>query len=213
MAKAPHKERLTIDGPAGRLEALLETPEGAAGERVAVLCHPHPLHQGTMLNKVVHTLARAMNDLGLPALRFNFRGVGASQGSYAQGEGELGDVVAVAEYARDRWPDCRIWLAGFSFGAVVAARAAERIQPEQLVSIAPAVSVLEPGSGEVAGMPWLVVQGGEDEIVSPAEVKDWVASLQPGPELVVLPEAGHFFHGHLVDLRSALVNQLSGAVE
>jgi uncharacterized protein len=213
MAKAPHKERLTIAGPAGELEALLETPEGATGERIAVLCHPHPRHQGTMLNKVVHALARAMNDLGLPALRFNFRGVGASDGAYAEGEGEVGDVLAVAEYAWRRWPDCRIWLAGFSFGAVVSVRAAARVQPEQLLSIAPAVNILGRELHEVPDMPWLIVQGGADEVVSSAEVRDWVAALQPEPRLIVMPEVGHFFHGHLVDLRSVLVNELSDAVE
>ncbi len=213
MAKAPRKQPLTIHGPAGGLEALLETPEGVTGERVAVLCHPHPQHQGTMLNKVVHTLARAMNDLGLSALRFNFRGVGASEGDYAEGEGEVDDVTAVAEYARRRWPGCRIWLAGFSFGGVVSARAAERVRPEQLLSIAPAVNILGRELREIPGMPWLVIQGGADEIVAPAEVRDWAATLQPQPKLIVLPEAGHFFHGHLVDLRSILVKQLSDTVE
>jgi uncharacterized protein len=209
MAKAPRKQTLTVPGPAGGMEA----PVGATGGRVAVLCHPHPQHQGTMLNKVVHTLARAMNDLGLSALRFNFRGVGASEGDYAEGEGEVDDVIAVAEYARRRWPGCRIWLAGFSFGAMVSARAAAQVQPEQLLSVAPAVNILGRELSEIPGMPWLVVQGGADEIVSPADVRDWVAMLQPQPKLIVLPEAGHFFHGHLVDLRSILVKQLSDAVE
>jgi hypothetical protein len=213
MTKAARKQALTVPGPAGGLEALLETPEGATGECVAVLCHPHPQHQGTMLNKVVHTLARAMNDLGLSALRFNFRGVGASEGEYAEGEGEVDDVTAVAEYARQRWPDCRIWLAGFSFGAVVSARAAERVRAVQLLSIAPAVNILGRELREIPGMPWLVIQGGADEIVAPAEVRDWVATLQPQPKLIVLPEAGHFFHGHLVDLRSTLVKHFSDTVE
>jgi alpha/beta superfamily hydrolase len=213
MAKAPHKQLLTIDGPAGGLEALLEGPVGATGECVAVLCHPHPQHQGTMLNKVVHTLARAMNDLGVSALRFNFRGVGASEGDYAEGEGEVDDVIAVAEYARRQRPGCCIWLAGFSFGAVVSARAAELVQPEQLISIAPAVNILGGELREVPKIPWLIVQGGADEIVSPTEVRDWAATLQPQPKLVILPDAGHFFHGHLVDLRSILVNQLGDVAE
>jgi alpha/beta superfamily hydrolase len=96
---------------------------------------------------------------------------------------------------------------------VVSARAAERVRPEQLLSIAPAVNILGRELREIPGMPWLVIQGGADEIVAPAEVRDWAATLQPQPKLIVLPEAGHFFHGHLVDLRSILVKQLSDTVE
>ena len=98
------REALMLDGPAGRLEALLEQPREASGRAVAVLCHPHPQFQGTMLNKVVHTLARVSNELGAPALRFNFRGVGASDGDFAGGLGEAEDTVAVANWARQRYP-------------------------------------------------------------------------------------------------------------
>ena len=208
MAKAPVKQSLIIAGPAGKLEALLESPEAADGSRISILCHPHPQHQGTMLNKVVHTLARAMNDLGVLALRFNFRGVGASEGTYADGNGEIDDLLAVAEYARQRWQGVAIWLAGFSFGAVVAARAAVQIRPDRLVSIAPAVNILGRELHETPTMPWLIIQGEADDIVPVKEVVSWVETLYPQPELIVLPETGHFFHGHLVDLRTTLVNKL-----
>ena len=208
MSKAAAKETLTIPGPAGGLEALLESPRDADGSRVAVLCHPHPQHEGTMHNKVVTTLARAMNDLGIPALRFNFRGVGTSEGSYADGDGELGDVVAAVEYARRRWPDAELWLAGFSFGAVVSARAALELQPAQLISIAPAVNILGRQLTGQPDMPWLIVQGDADEVVPAQEVIDWVAALAPPPKLVVLEGVGHFFHGHLVELRKLLVTEL-----
>ena len=209
MARAPVKETLFIAGPAGNLEALLETPAEFKGDRVALLCHPHPQYQGTMFNKVVHTLARAMTDMGLAALRFNFRGVGASEGNYADGIGEIADVEAVAMSMAKRWPDADLWLAGFSFGAIVSARAAANLQPAKLVSIAPAVNL--PGrrvEGSLA-MPWLVIQGDADELVPVAAVKDWVATLEPPPELGILPGGDHFFHGQLVTLRETLLQKLS----
>jgi alpha/beta superfamily hydrolase len=208
MVKAPVKEQLRIHGPAGYLEALLETPADSDGSRVAVLCHPHPQHKGTMTNKVVHTMARAMNDLGIPALRFNFRGVGASEGEYADGTGEIDDVEAVAKYVRDRWPAAELWLAGFSFGAVVAARAAVRLGPSQLISIAPAVNILGRVLVAQPTMPWLIIQGESDEVVPANDVIEWVKTLDPQPELLVMPDVGHFFHGHLVTLRETLIRAL-----
>ncbi len=214
MARAPEKESLFIDGPTGRLQAMLEVPAGQAvadATAVAVLCHPHPLYQGTMLNKVVHTLARAMNELGLPALRFNFRGVGASEGTYADGEGETADARAVTDYVRARWPAAQLWLAGFSFGAVVAARVASAAGASQLVTIAPAVNMLGTALTQTPAMPWLIIQGAADELVPVADVEAWVAAHQPGPELVVMPETDHFFHGQLVGLRRLLVDKLHPA--
>ncbi len=208
MSKAPAAENLVIPGPAGSLEALLETPAVANSERVAILCHPHPQHQGTMQNKVVTTLARAMNDLGLPALRLNFRGVGASGGEYGGGEGELEDLLAVAEYVANRWSGAEIWLGGFSFGAVVAARAASSIGAGRLITIAPAVNFLGTYLDAQPAMPWLIVQGDQDEIVPVDEVIEWLDQLEPGPELVVMPGVGHFFHGNLVELRQTLVANL-----
>ena len=208
MAQAPVKQSFIIDGPEGGLEAMLESPESADGSHIAILCHPHPQHQGTMLNKVVHTLARSMNDLGLMALRFNFRGVGKSEGAYGHGEGEIQDLIAVADYARLRWSGAAIWLAGFSFGAVVATRAAASIKPERLVTIAPAVNVLGKELQSVPTMPWLVIQGDADEVVPVGDVSSWVEKLEIQPELIILPGVGHFFHGHLVDLRALLVKKL-----
>jgi alpha/beta superfamily hydrolase len=210
MAKAPVTESLFISGSQGVLQAILDVPESALVNKVGIVCHPHPQHQGTMLNKVVHTLARALNDLHIPVLRFNFRGVGKSAGDYANGEGEIEDVVAVADYVSQRWPDADVWLGGFSFGAVVAARAAVQIGPQQLVTIAPAINILGEELTEQPKMPWLIVHGDADEIVPVDDVKAWVGKLEPGPELVLLPGTGHFFHGHLVDLRQTLVASLNG---
>ncbi|HEX6928138.1 MAG TPA: alpha/beta hydrolase, partial [Gammaproteobacteria bacterium] len=120
MSRAPESERFYIDGPVGRLEAVLETPpDMIVPDAVAVVCHPHPQHQGTMLNKVAHTLARSFVQLGAPALRFNFRGVGGSEGAFADAVGEVDDALAALDYLRARWPEARLWLGGFSFGAQV----------------------------------------------------------------------------------------------
>jgi alpha/beta superfamily hydrolase len=203
------KEALTLSGPAGYLEALLETPREMTGKAVAVLCHPHPQFQGTMLNKVVHTLGRAANDLGAPALRFNFRGVGASEGVYAEGLGEAEDTLVAVDWVRERYPDAELWLCGFSFGAMVACRAALTAAPAWLVSVAPPVArmqqILE---GRQPDCPWLVVQGDADAVVDCQSVVDWVAGLQPSPELVVLPGVEHFFHGRLTLLRKTVVARL-----
>lgn len=200
------REALTVTGPAGRLEALVERPARDA-RGVAIVCHPHPLHQGTMLNKVVHTLGRAMNDLGRVVVRFNFRGVGASEGAYADGLGEAADVVAVAHWARERYALDGLWLAGFSFGAAVAIRAAPDLSPDDLISVAPPVRRM---ADLIAGIrpscPWLVVQGTADDVVACEDVEAWAAALEPPPELVILPGVDHFYHGRLSLLR-ATVNE------
>ena len=196
-----------IPGPAGELEALLEQPKGDLLPYVAVICHPHPLYHGTMLNKVVHTLSRAMNELGVPVVRFNFRGVGASEGEYAKGIGETDDALAVAEWMRGRFPGSELCLMGFSFGGMVACRAALSADPAYLVTIAPAVSRL---AGILGGRqpecPWLIVQGDADEVVDCDDVVAWFDGLAPGPELTVLPDVDHFFHGRLTLLRETVVD-------
>jgi len=213
MPIAPAKESLSIEGPAGRLEVLLEFPGREEPEVVAVVCHPHPQYQGSMENKVVHTVARAMNQLNVAALRFNFRGVGQSEGEYADGVGEVDDALAVMDYAQERWPSAAIWLAGFSFGGVVAARAAAQRPVTQLITIAPAVNLLGTGVRNRPTMPWLIVQGEADDIVPPNVVKDWVAECVGGdasaPVLIMLDDVDHFFHGELVTLRKTIVNYLS----
>ena len=161
------------------------------------------------MNKVVHTLSRAMNDLGVPAIRFNFRGVGASEGAFANGLGETDDTLAVVDWAEQHYPGAELCLLGFSFGGMVAARAALTAAPVQLVTVAPAASrmagLLE---GRQPECPWLIVQGETDDVVSCAEIVSWVDGLAPGPQLVVVPDTGHFFHGRLTKLREIVVNHL-----
>ncbi|MEO8224104.1 MAG: alpha/beta fold hydrolase [Gammaproteobacteria bacterium] len=206
----PPREALTLDGPAGRIEALLDTPTAPLARAVGIVCHPHPQHQGTMLNKVVHTLGRALNDLRIPAVRFNFRGVGASEGAYADGVGETDDVLAVVEWASRRFPGADLWLAGFSFGAAVAIRAALATPCRQLISVAPPVARMATMLGDARpDCPWLLIQGLADEVVAAADVATWANSLKPSPDLVLLPDVDHFFHGRLTLLRETIIARVS----
>ena len=206
MKKPPPVESLDIAGPSGWLEGQLEKPPVGEPVGIGVVCHPHPQHGGTMHNKVAHTLARAFNRSGFAALRFNFRGVGKSEGEFGEGIGEVDDVLAAVDAARERYPELPLWLAGFSFGAAMSVRAAIRANAVGLVSIAPAAFRFAGNLKEQPAMPWLIVHGEEDELVPIAESVEWVDSLDPGPELVVFPETTHFFHGKLVELRDTVVD-------
>jgi alpha/beta superfamily hydrolase len=212
MRAPSHTEQLSIPGPAGVLEAVLEHPAQAVDPsgavRIAVVCHPHPQHQGTMHNKVVHTLARAALGLGAPALRFNFRGVGKSAGAFDDGLGETDDALAAIGWLLARQPGAELWLMGFSFGAMVALRAAAVRAPAKLVTVAPAVGRFRADQPPPPAVPWLVVQGEADELVDVDAVQDWAERQDPRPELVVFPGVAHFFHGHLHELRDAVVGFL-----
>ncbi|HZD52130.1 MAG TPA: alpha/beta fold hydrolase [Woeseiaceae bacterium] len=204
MARPPKSENTTIEGPGGRLEARVEIPGERKPEGVAVICHPHPLHGGSMQNKVVHTLARAFVAAGFLALRFNFRGVGESEGRFDDGSGELQDALAAAREARRRMADGPLWLAGFSFGAAIAIRAAAELDADGLITVAPAVARVAALAGPEPRCPWLVIQGDRDELVDVDGTIEWVNAMAPGPELRVFPETEHFFHGKLVELRKAV---------
>lgn len=205
-------EHLVIDGPAGPLECVVEDP-AADGDveagAFAVVCHPHPLHQGTMHNKVAHTLARAALGRGAPALRFNFRGVGRSAGVHDAGEGEVDDALAAIEWMRVRHPGAGLWLMGFSFGAMVALRAAAPAGAAKLVTVAPAVMRFAAAHPAALAMPWLLVQGLADELVDAAAVRAWAAAQAPPPMLHEMPGVSHFFHGHLHELRDAVAGFLA----
>ena len=202
-----------IPGPAGPIEArigntIVEALQ--APQAIAVIFHPHPLFQGTLDNKVVFTLTRAAGNLGAHTVRFNFRGVGASAGRYDEGVGELDDALAVIAWARSNWgKDLPLWLLGFSFGAGIAIRAARPSSARILVSIAPPVEHLALKDEERPVCPWLVIQGGKDEVVSPESVQRWCRNLKHPPELKLYPEVTHFFHGHLVPLRATVTDFLS----
>jgi alpha/beta superfamily hydrolase len=208
--RPPRPEPATLSGPAGPIEAVIEVPEDYPGRRCAIVCHPHPLHGGTLTNKVVHMTARALQERGYATIRFNFRGVGASAGSYDDGRGETGDALAVLDEALRRWPGARPTVAGFSFGAYVAYRVASDRPLAQLITIAPPIARFEFQTGPVPAVPWLLIQGDVDEVVDPGAVRAWASDLSPAPTVVMIQGASHFFHGQLAALREAIQSHLVG---
>lgn len=196
---------LLLEGPAGKLETIIAPPSSSSREACAIICHPHSLHGGTMHNKVVTTLSRTFQQLGLTTVRFNFRGVGKSEGVYDEGRGEGEDLLAVMAWVKKEYPHHAIWLAGFSFGAYVAATIAAKTPPAQLITIAPPVEHFTLQTLPPIICPWIVVQGELDEVVPPDKVFAWIESRDPKPVVLRFPEAGHFFHGQLAELRDRLV--------
>ena len=200
-----------LDGPAGPLEVGVDLPDGEATARpiIAVICHPLSTEGGSMHNKVVTMASRALRELGITTVRFNFRSVGASAGNFDNGEGEQDDLRTVVEWVRAQRPECTLWLAGFSFGAYVSLRASAALQPQALISIAPPVGrrtwdfeQLQPPAN------WLVVQGDADEVVDAQAVYQWLESLAAPPQLVRMPDTSHFFHRKLIDLRGAIQHEV-----
>lgn len=201
------RESVVIQGPAGDIEAVLEC-EASPPAFIAVVCHPHPLYQGTMNNKVVTTLQRTYRELGGAVVRFNYRGVGGSHGSYGGGDGEAEDLLAVVAWLRERYPSLPLRLAGFSFGTYVAASGACQLAvlgrgAEHVLLVAPSVENFDFSSFTQTDCPVLVIQGEQDDIVSPRAVYQWVAQSPLMPAVLRI-EAGHFFHGKLVELQALI---------
>ncbi|MBN4080451.1 alpha/beta fold hydrolase [Beggiatoa alba] len=197
-----------IKGPAGNLEILVEEPETLLDSTpVAIICHPHPLYGGTMQNKVVHTLARSCLELGMSAIRFNFRGVGKSAGHFEHGLGEQQDCIAVATWVRKQYPNRPVWLAGFSFGSFVAYQAFADIEVARLLLVAPPVGLFQFQQTQALSLPWCVIQGKQDEITPPDSVEAWVKSQTNPPEFFYLEGVSHFFHGKL-NLLSEIVKNV-----
>lgn len=201
--------KLYISGPAGKLELHIDNVRENSKQITGVICHPHPLFGGTLQNKVVYTVAKAFNEIGARAVRFNFRGVGESAGSYDEGKGEVQDCLAVLNWVKEQFPDDKIILAGFSFGAYVAQSAGTQFPIQQLISIAPPVRSFAIAKLKLPSCPWLVIQGEEDEVVPPQAVFAWLETLDPQPKIIRFPKAGHFFHGQLVELRQAIVTNIT----
>lgn len=204
MSDKQHTEPCQFSGPAGILEGLVDSPE-TAPRAVAVVCHPNPVQGGSMQNKVAYILARAFNDMGAVSLRFNFRGVGKSVGTFDNGIGEIDDALAAIDWFMAQHPGLPLWLGGFSFGGYVALRAQSQRPVERLVTVAPAVQRFAATPIVPPVCPWLLVQGDADDVVPPGEVLGWAQGLARQPQLAVLPGAGHFFHGRLNELREAVV--------
>lgn len=200
-----------IPGPSGGLEARWWAADAPTG-RAAVVCHPHPLHGGTMDNKVVTTLVRTFHDAGLSVLRFNFRGAGHSAGNHDQGRGEVDDLLAVLAWMHREQGVSVVSVAGFSFGAWVSAAATacwpETLRLDRLFLVAPPVQYpgfdgLQPPAGT------LVLMGDQDEVVDPEAMRAWANSRQFPCELMVFPGASHFFHGRLTNLKAELAARLA----
>lgn len=202
----PSLKKFTVPGPAGTLEGVWHLPD-AAPRALVIVAHPLPTMGGTMDNKVVTTLAKTFAELGFATLRFNFRGVGASEGAFDSGNGEVEDVLAMVRYAQEQQGDLPLVLAGFSFGGFVQARASQHLhpQPHQLVLIAPAV-----GKYEVPHVAHhtLLVHGEQDEVIPLADVLEWARPQHLA--ITLLPGAEHFFHGRLNQLKQIVLHHFCG---
>jgi len=208
----PTLKKFSITGAAGNLEGTAHLPD-VQPRAIAVIAHPLPTMGGTMDNKVVTTLAKTFAELNFVALRFNFRGVGSSTGEFDNGDGETEDVLAIVRHAQQEYGDLPLILSGFSFGGYVQARVAQQLDPHRLVLIAPAVGRSVPSFKNSTGMPpvrhdTLLVHGELDEVVPLADVLHWARPLHL--PIVVLPEAGHFFHGRLNQLKQIVLHAFNG---
>lgn len=209
---------LLIPGPVGPLEILITSPSSPSTDDrrpTAILCHPHPLYGGSLHNKVVHTLATAIAHHQATVIRFNFRGVGHSLGHFDHGIGEVQDLLAVMQWAITEQHPTELWLGGFSFGSYIALKTHHTPLPPnllqnsspkltRLILIAPPVDRFNFQTLQLPNLPTLIIQGLADDVVSPNAVIDWLAQ-QPHPaQFYPLPGVGHFFHGHLIQLRELI---------
>lgn len=208
----PGEHSLTLSGCAGSLEAVLSVPDAINTSYVAILGHPHSLQGGSMSNKVVTTMARVFKDLGVPSLRFNFRGVGQSEGIYDDGIGESEDMLALVRQWQQEQPDAQFIFAGFSFGSYVAYRTASQYPHSLLITIAPPVhhynyTEFKPRTGS-----WVIVQGDADEVVPADLVMNFARDAQPAIPVIEFKDTGHFFHGKLIELKTRLLEYIQEQV-
>lgn len=195
-------------GIVGQLELELTIPEHANPDYVAIIGHPHPLHGGTMHNKVITTLVRTFKELNIASIRFNFRGVGQSAGDFDAGIGESEDMLVIARSWLKEIPTARIIFAGFSFGSYVAFRAAAQCPHALLITVAPPVHHFDYTAFAPAPTPWFVVQGDADDVVPEALVLEFVKQ-RPALQYLHFSETGHFFHGKLVQLKQRLIDAMA----
>ena len=203
-----------IAGAVGKLELrvkpskVMAVEKEALAKRLVVISHPHPLYSGTMNNKVVTTLERAFSNLGFTTVAYNFRGVGQSEGAYDNGVGEQDDLKAVLDWAKETFEvdaeKDEIVLAGFSFGSYVTLQAHKRLGAKALCTVAPPVGLYDFSNVAEISVPWVLIQGGQDEVVSAAEILDWSQSLKSKPDIYWREKASHFFHGELIWLRKVV---------
>lgn len=202
MASPLRIEKALIDGEVGAIELASQTPEAEHMRAVGVIAHPHPLFGGTMDNKVITTLARAFYDAGAATYRFNFRGVGKTEGQHDEGRGETADMLAVIAHARAQHPGLPLWLSGFSFGGAVTLAASETTSPNEMILVAPSFQRLAqwrdgPSAAtiEVVAENTLLIHGEKDDTVALADSLDWARPRNVA--VAVVPGADHFFHQRL----------------
>lgn len=192
------RSRLRIKSAVGNIETLVNDP-GSQRCGLAFIAHPHPLHGGTLDNKVVQTLAQTCHDAGYVAVRPNFRGVGGSDGEYDGGIGETEDMLAVIDFVRGHYDFAvPVLLAGFSFGAYVQHRVAQRIAARKLILIGPAVNLYK---FDCVSPATAIIHGENDEVVPLAAAQAWAQTC--GIDIEIIRGTGHFFHGRLAELKSA----------
>ena len=189
-------ESLFLPGPAGRLEALLEEPEDLAPAEAALVCHPHPQHGGTMHNKVVYRIARGLRSTGSVVLRFNYRGVNLSEGSYADGEGELDDARVALDYLRERYPGLPFTVAGFSFGSRIALRLGCGIA-RRVIAVGFPAAYKDKASLDTCTTPRVFIQSTRDQFGSVEQIESIVAALPEPKQLHLIDAQDHFFAGAL----------------
>jgi alpha/beta superfamily hydrolase len=189
-------ETLFLPGPVGRLEALLEEPEDSAPREAALVCHPHPQHGGTMHNKVVYRIARGLRSRGAVVLRFNYRGVNLSEGTYADGEGELDDARVALDYLRGRYPDLPFTVAGFSFGSRIALRLGCGIA-SRVIAVGFPAAYRDKSSLDTCTTPRIFIQSTRDQFGSVEQIEEIVAALPEPKQLRLVEAQDHFFAGAL----------------
>ncbi|SFU49121.1 hypothetical protein SAMN05216339_10334 [Nitrosomonas eutropha] len=201
-----NEQRFFVTGPAGKLETVVILPDDVP-HGIAVVAHPHPLYHGSMDNKIIYILARAFIEQQYITVKFNFRGVGESEGSYAEGKGEIEDVLAVTQSIRERYDTgstpLPLILAGFSFGGAVQAHVAQQLRPHKLILVAPAVERLQAPPVIDYAEHILIIQGDQDTVVPLQSILDW-ATPQTLP-VTIIPGAEHFFHGKLNVLKDIIL--------
>lgn len=203
-----NEKKILIEGPAGKIEVAINENSENQKNAWGIVCHPHSLHGGTMNNKVVTTLAKTFQALKLNVIRFNFRGVAQSEGEFDKGKGELQDLYAVMDWLKRQGVESLPYLAGFSFGAFVAAKAASQQSFPLLITVAPPVLHFVMHTLSPIDSPWILVQGLLDEVVPAEDVLNWAKHRKPAPMILEFKEATHFFHGQLTVLQQRLLQAI-----
>ncbi len=205
------KNNVLLEGPVGNIEVKLSIPKNPLAYYM-IICHPNSIQGGSMDNKVVTTIERGCNKLGIPTIRFNFRGVGASEGKYDEGSGEQEDLQAVIQWANKKLPESKLLLAGFSFGSYVTYSVVNNQQTSAFICVGPAVNMVHYSFDNVPNCPWVIMHAEDDEVAPFKDVVDWHEGLANKPDLIAFKEASHFFHGKLIALQDEIMKFLHSIV-